>query len=1196
MRFVAGVVLCFCISVCSLFAQGTTSRVVGTVTDPSGAPVAGAKIKLANEGTSVSFDTTTNESGIYQFEAIQIGTYTIEIEGAGFKKFVTKGNQLTVGSPMTVNATLQIGQLAETIEVSGTAELVQTSQSGNLGPVVNQRTIEEMPIIATRRRDPTSILAVTPGMNQGVNSTGGGGHMNGSRDRAWNFTLDGIDMNETSAGGGIGNNPIRVNPDSVAELRIVTSNASAEFGRNSGAQVSMVTRSGTNEIHGNAFWYYRTPSLNANPWANNLLGLGKEMFVQNIYGGSVGGPIIKNRTFYFANWQELRAIRNITQTATVLTQSARQGLFRYVAGGQNFPAGTPRASVDFQGNPIVPVATYNMVTSDPQRLGLDPTIKALVDQTPLPIRFDLGDGLNTGGFVFRPTETEKQRDLTFKVDHVINDTNTVFGRIYWGFQDTICDSVNGGLPRVPDAPCLVDTKRKPRNYAFNWRTTPKSTVTNEFVVGWSEFFFDFPNPVQDLDRPTISSAFYTIPVAYTYNNTRKLQTLQFVDNLSWFRGKHALKFGINFRLTQHSDDRGSIGGLNSGLVVNTGTSFPVSPDTYGIPQAQMNAIDFTAARRLVHFNLGIVENFNRGFVADGDQFVPGTFRLKHRWDEYDFYVQDTWKVRKNLTIDLGLRLDARLAPSGVDGDIFRPDFVPVAGAAPRNNLRWAPGKLWNSDWNNFGPTVGLAWDPFGRGKTSVRANYRLAFDRVPTFLVSSFILPNMPGSTLGVTDIAFGQANGRLRNLPALTPTRRPSELRQPIPFSANSNTVVDPNFETPQTNMWSFGIQHEVAANTLIEVNYLGRRAHNLLGGYNANQAVIRENGFLDAFRAVQAGGESVLFDRIFAADPSRRAGESGAALARRLFPANFQQNNVGGLAATIAQRTAQGTNVTDASGLGPYFFFPYPQFSGGMFVVDSNDFSTYHSLQVNFSRRFARGANVNVSYVWAKSLDTRSFDPAFTLASSGAVQSASSTPFDINNRRLNYGISDFDRTHSLFSNFVYELPFGRNQWIASNAGGVLNRIIGGWQVAGLFRITSGLPFTVYSGVAGFNSVVNSFANCNGCDRSQGAVRDEGGFKWYFDPAERAQFSIPVAGDIGNTGRNYFRGPRFFNLDFSLAKKTNITERIRLELRADASNVTNTPSFGPPTTTFTSTLFGRIGTAVASGPRQIMLGSRLIF
>jgi hypothetical protein len=1180
-----------------LFGQGTTSRVVGTVTDPSGAAIAAAKVKLTNEATGVSFDTTSSEVGTYQFEAIQSGAYTVEVEAAGFKKFLSRGNQLAVGTPMTVNASLQVGALAESVEVSASAELVQTSQSGNIGPLVNERTMKEMPIIATRRRDPTSILAVIPGMNNGVNSTGGGGHMNGARDRAWNFTLDGIDMNEVSAGGGIGNNPIRVNPDSVAEMKIITSNASAEFGRNSGANVALVTRSGTNEIHGNAFWFYRSPALNANPWANNFLGIGKEMFVQNIYGGSVGGPIKKNKTFFFANWQELRAIRNITSTATVLTKEARQGLFRYVAGGRNYPAGTPQASVDFSGNPIVPVSTYNMVTSDPLRIGLDPTIKALTDQTPLPNRFDLGDGLNTGGYVFRPTETEKQRDLTFKLDHTINDKNTIYGRIYWGFQDTLCDSVNGGLPRVPGAPCLVDTIRRPRNYAFNWRTVPTSRVTNEFVAGWSEFLFDFPNPVQDLNKPTITAA-YTIPVAYTYNNARKLRTLQFVDNFSWFQGAHAFKFGLNFRYVKHDDTRGSVGGLNAGQIVGTATTFPVDPATYGIPQAQMNTIDFQAARAMVHYNLGIVSTITQGFVADGGRYRRGTFDFDARYNEFDVYFQDTWKIRRNLTLDYGLRLDARMGPRSGDEKfpILSPEFIPVAGAQPVNNLTWRPGRLWRDDWNNLGPSVGLAWDPFSKGKTSIRANYRLAYDRVASFLISSFILPNMPGSTLGVTNATYGAANGRIPGIPNIIPTTDPNTLRTPIPFSLNTNTVVDPNLETAQTHMWSFGIQHEIAARTVVEVNYIGRRAHNLLGGYNANQAVLRQNGFLDAFKVVQGGGQSPLFDRIFSADSRRRAGESGADFARRLYPADFQLNSPGQLAVRIAQQPQSGTNLTDASGLGPYFMMPYPQFAGGLNVIDSNDFSTYHSLQATITRQFARGANVSASYVWAKSLDTRSFDPAFTLASAGGLQSAGSTPFDINNRKLNYGYSDFDRTHSFFSNFVYELPFGRGNRFASNANGVVDRLIGGWQMSGLVRIVSGLPFTVYAGNLSFNSVVQATGNCNTCTRDMGQVRDEGGFKWYFNPEERAKFSVTSAGELGNTGRNFFRGPGFFNIDFSLAKKTRITERFNLELRADVSNLTNTPSFSIPTTAVTSTLFGRIGSSVASGPRQIMLGTKLNF
>lgn len=1180
----------------AIFAQGTTSRVVGVVTDSSSAAMAGVKVRLTNEGTGVSFETATAESGNYQFEAVQIGLYTIEVEASGFKKFASRNNQLTVGAPMTVNVVLEVGAVVEAVEVVSTAELVQTSQSGNLGPLVNERTMKEMPIIATRRRDPTSILTYTPGMNTGSN-TGAGGHMNGARDRAWNFTLDGIDMNETSAGGAVGNNPIRVNPDSVAEMKIITSNASAEYGRNSGAQVALVTRSGGNKISGNLFWFYRTPRLNANSWQNNFNRIGKEQFVQNIYGGSIGGPIRKNRTFYFANWQELRAIRNVTQQATVLTASARQGVFRYATGARTFPAGVPGASVDATGNPIVPIASYNMFTSDPARLGQDPTVKALVDQTPLPNRFDAGDGLNSAGFVFRPTETEKQRDLTFKVDHVINSRNTAYARIYGGAQDTLCDGGNGGLPRVPGAPCLVDTRRKPLNLAFNWRTNPAATVTNELVVGYSRYAFEFPNPVQDLAKPSFISTF-TIPIAHTLNNQRELQTRQIADNFSWFKGVHAFKFGVNFRFVRHLDTRGSVGGLNSALEVNFDRTLnTVDPAAFGLPAAINQAFDRPSLETMINFLLGRVGRVQQGFVAQGDQFVRGTFDFDSRFNEYDFYFQDTWKARKNLTIDYGLRLDMRLTPtSGGATPLLAPNFVPVAGAAPSNTLAWREGKLWNSDRNNWGPSLGLAWDPFGTGKTSIRANYRLAYDRVSTFLISSFVLPNMPGSTLGVTDLAFGAGGGRLRNLPQINPTRKPSELRQPIPFSGNSNTVVDPSLETPQTHMWSFGIQREVMRGTVVEINYIGRRAHNLLGGYNANQAEIRANGFIDAFRTVAAGGQSPLFDRIFSADSRRQANETGAATARRLYAANFPLGSVGGLAATLAGQPQSGTSLSNASGLGPFFFMPYPQFTGGMFVVDSNDFSTFHSLQMNFSKRFARGANFNLNYVLAKSLDTRSFDPVFTLASAGGVQSASSTPSDILNRRLNYAPSDFDRKHSLFSNFIWELPFGAGQRIGGSSGKWLNRLIGGWQVGGLFRWVSGRPFSVYSGTTTFNSVVNAFGNCNGCDRLMGQAREENGFKWFFDPAERAKFSATQVGEFGNTGRNFFRAPHLINLDASFAKKTSITETAYFELRFDFGNLTNTPSFNGPTAIFTNALFGRIGADLASAPRQIMLGAKFNF
>jgi hypothetical protein len=522
--------------------------------------------------------------------------------------------------------------------------------------------------------------------------------------------------------------------------------------------------------------------------------------------------------------------------------------------------------------------------------------------------------------------------------------------------------------------------------------------------------------------------------------------------------------------------------------------------------------------------------------------------------------------------------------------------VPVAGAPAANDLAWSPGRPYRSDWNNFGPSIGFAWDPFGSGKTSIRANYRLAYDRIPTFLISSFVLPNMPGSTLGVVNSAFGAGGGRLADLQPLTPTSTPAALSQPIPFSNNSNTVLDPRIETPQTNMWSFSIQREVAKRLVIEASYIGRRAHNLLGGYDANQAALRANGFLDAFRTVQQGGDSPLMNRIFSADSRRGATETGSQLVRRLFPSELALNNVGAVANAIARRPQSGTNLTNASGLGPFFLMPYPQFSNGMFVVDSNDFSTYHALQVTMDKRFGNGATIQVNYTLAKSLDTRSFDPTFTLAGTGSTLTAANTPVDIYNRKLNYGFSDFDRRHSLGSNFVWELPFGQGKWIAGNANGFWQRVIGGWQVSGLMRYTSGRPFSVFAGTLAFNSVVGSFANCNGCDRSLGAVREEGGFKWYFDPTERGKFTQVALGELGSGGRNVFRGPGFFNLDFSLNKRILIREKMNLELRADFSNFTNTPSFSIPTTTLTATTFGRIGASLDSGPRQTMLGMKFNF
>lgn len=294
MRF--GALLLWLCGGSALVAQVSTSRLTGSVLDSSGAAVPGATVTIRHEQMGTSRSTTTGESGAYTFDAVLTGPYTVEVEAPGFRKAVLRGNEVRIGQPTTVNVTLEVGQVTESVEVTGAAETVQTSTSGNYGNVFTEKIIRDMPIVGTRGRNPLQLVLLQPGTYDGAN-TGGGIHVHGARDRAWNFTLDGIDNNDPSAGGA-NFSPTRMNPDALSEFRVVTSNPTADIGRNSGATVMLVTKSGTNEFHGNGFWFYRTPRLNANEWSANFNRLGKRQFVQNIYGGSLGGPIQKNKTFF----------------------------------------------------------------------------------------------------------------------------------------------------------------------------------------------------------------------------------------------------------------------------------------------------------------------------------------------------------------------------------------------------------------------------------------------------------------------------------------------------------------------------------------------------------------------------------------------------------------------------------------------------------------------------------------------------------------------------------------------------------------------------------------------------------------------------------------------------------------------------------------------------------------------------------
>ena len=1249
----------------SALSQGTTSRVTGTVSDTSGAAVAGATVTLTREGTGTPLTTQTDEHGNYVFDLVQPGNYTLTFEKSGFKKLVSSNNTVLVNQPATVNAALEVGSVEAVVNVESTAEQVQTGTSGNVGSTVDQRSLEALPIVGLRGRNPLDLLNYQPGVVSGAN-TGGGVHVNGSRDRAFNFTLDGIDINESTAGGS-NFTPIRPNPDSLQEFQVVTSNATAELGRSSGAQVTLVTKPGTNDYHGNVFEYYQTPDLNANEFENNLNGIARRQFVQHIYGFSLGGPIpnfglgegtplwkpLRNKAFFFVNYQRLYATESRLVQRLVYTDTARQGIFRYAYGGgvnpangrfvpgRNAPAGTSTdaannplgASVNSDGSPRYPVCTGNPPTNSPciqsynigtqSPITFDPLVTGIFTSYPRPNDFSRGDGLNYAGYNFNAPQLEKQWDLTMRFDYNINDKNHIYFRLAEGEQNTLGDSANAGSQAFPGFPNVVDTFRRPKNYAVNYRWSPSSKFTNEFIFGISRFRFNFLTPEIHPEVPFILN---TISDAYTNfaYNARAARTFQYVDNVTMDFSPHVIKAGINFRFGRQFDDRSSAGGsIEPSVGFGAGSSDFAA---FGLPSqavagtssspagsSGINSSDISVLRSTINNFIGRIGSFSQGFVVDPNN--PGAWApAGTRWNwyayypEYDFYIQDTWRLRTNLIVDLGLRYEVKLSPTSKDLPVLRANQPFTIGAPASNTLRWEEGKIFPNDFNNFGPSVGFAWDPFKNGKTSIRANYRLSFDRFPSQTFANSIYQSAPGNTFSASASGIAQQNLLLRNgLPNLFPTLSPDQLRQPPAFSTSSITVVDPDTQYPEVHQWFAGVQREIWGGNVVEANYIGKKGVHLFGGYDANQVNIYAKDprcpetFLEAFNTVRnnASANSCLINLLFTGSPTNNAGTSTFRGISAIQTA-LALTNTGGSVATAAQVVSQRTSGSSqmiATTIGnPFFFQKYPQFSGALNVLDSNDYSFYNGLEFVIKRRLMKGIGYQFGYTWSVSKDTRSFDPTFTTVSRANNQSASSTPFDINNRRLNYAYSDFDRRHVLVGTYVVELPFGRGRWLGSDIPKALDWAVGGWQVAGTFLWASGRPFTVYSGLNTFSNVNQSFANCDNCPRNLGGLVERNGTWYWFSEDAQGKFSQPAPGELGNTGRNYFIGPRSFQTDISLSKKFRFTERYNFEFRVEAKNLTNNASFGLPTATFNSSAFGRIRDSVTSSARRIQLVGRFNF
>src|ERR1041384_5932428 len=579
------------VAACSLTAsaQTSTSRITGRVVDAKQASVPGATVTITNEATGVSHTQTTTDAGVYAFEALPVGDYAVAVELTGFKKYLKTGNHLEVNTPLNLDVTLEVGQVSETVTVQGGAEQLQ-STNATLGNVVEQKAIETLPL---NGRNPLTLLLLEPGVVQrSFGGAGSGVHVNGSRDRAFNVTIDGIEANESSVPNPV-SNLYRINPDNVQEFKVTTNNATAEEGRNSGASISIATRSGTSDFHGTGFYFLRNEALNSNEFYANAQHAPKPLIRLGQFGFEMGGPIKKNKTFFFGSYQYNRVdfTQPIDQTfgfPVVYTNEARNGIFRYfvpdpanplVIGGTTITRNSTLLVNPTTGALLVPlcatstslrcIRTYNI--KDPlnntSARPIDATVAGLLTAYPSPNNFAAaGDGLNTATFLWNPPTAIRGPSISARVDHNFNDNNSIFVRYLWSDYNTLKGDPLNGRPQVyPDNPPQGEVFRRTSNLAIGWRRVLSPRVVNEFTAGYGRFGFLFTqgeaNPAWP-DVPPFDFNNLSEPYINTPRTARWVSTPQVLDNLSIVRGAHVFRVGLNLRFYRHVDQRGQPGGIN----------------------------------------------------------------------------------------------------------------------------------------------------------------------------------------------------------------------------------------------------------------------------------------------------------------------------------------------------------------------------------------------------------------------------------------------------------------------------------------------------------------------------------------------------------------------------------------------------------------------------------------------------------
>ena len=1123
-------------------ADDIYGRIRGTVTDPSGAVIPGVTVTATNTVTGVTRPVKTGSDGIYEFVNLPApAIYNVAVEHAGFKHYEATGIKLALNQIYVLNIALELGQATQLVTVEAANTQVE-STSIQLGANLTGSYIVDLPL---NGRDWVTLQQTLPGVVASVDFADNFS-TSGSRSQDNSFLINGTDSNDLAL-----NTPLVIpSPDAIAEVSMITNTINPEYGRNGGAVMNAVTKSGGNQFHGDAFEFYRDPFLNA----RNFFQTKPAQFHQNQFGGTIGGPIWKNHSFFFFSYQGTRNRSPIANgrgfagpTTPVFTSDQRSGIFPALAtsdgsspfpllgeDGTTYPAGTPYSTVFPTGH--IPTTDLNQVA-----------LKVMNTYMP-------AANLNGDTFSWNPISTATHNQYISRIDHTFSPKDSISG--YWFIEQE--SAVDGESFYGGSTPGFAEQQtERIQNMNLTWNHTFGASMINEARIGYNRFGFNTINPVKAVlpaslgftgitpqnpagaGVPCIDMIDYEPPGAgcamgFSYNGPQPRidQTYHLTDNFTWIHGTHTLKMGFDMRRAEV---------WNPFNFVNNGYF-----QFYGVGK-------YSTGSDGADFLLGIPDLYEQssGGIIDA------------RAQEYYAYFQDQWKVRANFTLTYGVGWQDNTPQNdiyngGVAVNAFRPGAQStVYPTAPEGLLFPGDAGISTSTYGNplthFGPRLGFAWSPDQARKWSVRGGFGIYYNQLeeeitlqnlqsPPFSLTDFGILDVGGTSgfaTPFTDIATGIS---IPNKYPFTPPKRGDKTVNFGFFEPMTLKVFDPKLTTPTAYNYNFTVQRELPAATILQVGYVGHQGRHLSQRYELNPA-----------------GQAPGVNPVCAADPNCGYGTLGFA-----EPGTFRYD--------------------------PTVFA-----SVGVQATDAN--SNYNALQIALTKKTTHGLDFQSSYTWSHSLDTTS--------SLENVGRGSSTPNPWN-LHATYGDSGYDARQRFVISYGYAIPSIRQ---FDSFQSVPSRLVEGWRLAGTTTFQTGFPIGLSD--SSFNSLTCWAYSSYGCSERPNLV---GSVKllnprtanltntthgpstrvrsnYWFDPNS---FAPETRGVIGSSGENFFHGPGLNNWTMGLYKDTKISETTKIELRFEFFNIFNHTQFTTVGGDINSSTFGRA--TGARDPRIVQLAAKFVF